>query len=81
MEVVYQTAHGPYGGVQQTWVNTFTPELKFSGKEQNTESSLYYFGARYYDPTLYRFLSPDPADVPEIARYDFQRWNKYSFAY
>ncbi|MGC8746635.1 MAG: RHS repeat-associated core domain-containing protein [Candidatus Saccharicenans sp.] len=54
--------------------------IKFSGKEQDTESGLYYFGARYYDPTLYHFLSPDPADVPEVARYDFQRWNKYSFA-
>ena len=59
--MVYAAAHDPYGGVQQTWVNTFNPELKFSGKEHDTESGLYYFGARYYDPTLYRFLSPDPA--------------------
>ncbi|MGB9840987.1 RHS repeat domain-containing protein, partial [Thermovenabulum sp.] len=78
--VVYAAAHDPYGGIQQIWVNTFNPELKFSGKEQDTESSLYYFGARYYEPTLYRFLSPDPADVPEVVRYDFQRWNKYCFA-
>jgi len=62
--IVYAAAHDPYGGVQQTWVNVFNPELKFSGKEQDTESGLYYFGARYYDPTLYRFLSPDPVIQP-----------------
>jgi len=78
--IVYAAAHDPYGGVQQTWGNTFNPELKFSGKEQDAESALYYFGARYYDPTLYRFLSPDPVDVPGVARFDFQRWNKYGFA-
>ena len=57
--IVYATAHDHYGGMQQTWVNAFNPELKFSGKEQDAESGLYYFGARYFDPTLYRFLSPD----------------------
>jgi len=58
--VVYAAAHDPYGGMQQTWTNAFNPELKYSGKEQDAESALYYFGARYYDPTIYRFLSPDP---------------------
>ena len=77
--IVYAAAHDPYGGVQQTWVNTFNPELKFSGKEQDTESGLYYFGARYYDPTLYRFLSPDPVIPTDRALYDPQRWNLYAY--
>ncbi|MDI6699589.1 MAG: RHS repeat-associated core domain-containing protein [Candidatus Saccharicenans sp.] len=51
--VVYAAVHDPYGGIHQTWANAFNPELKFSGKEQDAESGLYYFGARYYDPTLY----------------------------
>ena len=37
----------------------FTP--KFTGKELDEDTDLYYFGARYYDPALGRFLSPDPA--------------------
>jgi len=54
--------------------------VDLSEKSKNAESGLYYFIARYYDPALYRFLSPDPVDVPGVARYDFQRWNKYGFA-
>jgi len=77
--IVYAVAHDPYGGVQQTWVNTFNPELKFSGKEQDAESGLYYFGTRYYDPTLYRFLSPDPVIPTDRALYDPQRWNLYGY--
>jgi RHS repeat-associated protein len=77
--IVYATAHDPYGGVQQTWVNVFNPELKFSGKEQDAESALYYFGARYYDPTLYRFLSPDPVIPTDRALYNPLRWNLYGY--
>ncbi|MDH7575823.1 MAG: DUF5675 family protein [Candidatus Saccharicenans sp.] len=77
--VVYSAVHDPYGGVQQTWVNTFNPGWKFSGKEQDAESGLYYFGARYYDPTLYRFLSPDPAIPSDRAIYNPQRWNLYGY--
>jgi RHS repeat-associated protein len=77
--VVYAAAHDPYGGMQQTWTNTFNPELKFSGKEQDTESGLYYFGARYYDPTIYRFLSPDPVISTSRAVYNPQLWNLYGY--
>jgi len=73
--VVYAAAHDPYGGVQQTWVNTFDPALKFSGKERDAESGLDYFGARYYDHTLYRFLSVDPVIPAGRALYNPQRRN------
>ena len=35
---------------------------KYSGKELDEENGLdwYYFGARYYDPEIGRFLSVDP---------------------
>ena len=59
--VVYSAAHEPYGGIQKTWVSSYNPALKFSGKERDAESELDYFGARYYDRSLYRFLSADPA--------------------
>ncbi|MDI6699585.1 MAG: RHS repeat-associated core domain-containing protein [Candidatus Saccharicenans sp.] len=77
--VVYASVHDPYGGIHHTWANAFNPELKFSGKEQDAESGLYYFGARYYDPTLYRFLSPDPVIPTGPALYNPQRWNLYGY--
>jgi RHS repeat-associated protein len=33
---------------------------RFTGKYLDDETGLYYFGARYYDPALGRFISPDP---------------------
>ena len=33
---------------------------KFTGKELDSETGLYYFGASYYDPGIGRFLSVDP---------------------
>ena len=32
----------------------------FTGRMWDAESGLYYFGARYYDPELGRFITPDP---------------------
>jgi RHS repeat-associated protein len=76
--VVYAAAHDPYGGIQQTWTSAYDPALKFSGKERDTESGLDYFGARYYDHSLYRFLSPNGA-----ARFGSisasHSWNAYSY--
>src|SRR4030042_1098918 len=34
---------------------------KFTSKEQDPETGLYYFGARYYEPRLSRWISTDPA--------------------
>ncbi|HSR50979.1 MAG TPA: RHS repeat-associated core domain-containing protein, partial [Acidobacteriota bacterium] len=34
--------------------------VDFTGKEEDGESRFTYFGARYHDPLIGRFLSPDP---------------------
>ena len=52
--------------------------LTFTGKEKDSETGFYYFGARYYDPTLSGlFLSVDPmADkYPSISPYAYCVWN------
>ncbi len=77
--VVYAAVHDPYGGIHHTWVNAFDPVWKFSGQERDGESGLYYFGARYYDPTLYRFLSPDPVIPTRLNLANSQYWNLYSY--
>ena len=77
--IVYSAAHDPYGGIQQTWVSTYDPLQKFSGKERDAESGLDYFGARYYDKSQYRFISADPMLTEGMARHDPKSWNLYSY--
>ena len=79
--VVYSAAHDPYGGIQNTWVNTYDPTPKFSGKERDSESGLDYFGARYYDMAQYRFISVDPMSVLHSASFNPQHLNNFSFCW
>jgi RHS repeat-associated protein len=51
----------PYG---ESWVeegqwNDFL-RIKYNGKEQDPETNMYYYGARYLDPMFSRWVSPDP---------------------
>ncbi len=39
---------------------TVTQPYTFTGREFDAETGLYYYRARYYDPTLGRFLQEDP---------------------
>jgi len=54
----------PYG---ETWVEDkavsdgYTTPYKFTSKELDAETGLYYFGARYYDARVSRWISADPA--------------------
>ncbi len=45
----------PYGEIK-TNTGTMDVEHKFTGQEWDTEIGLYYYGARYYDPRLARFI-------------------------
>jgi RHS repeat-associated protein len=49
-----------------------TPAYLFTSKEFDPETRLYYYGARYYDATRARWISPDPllmthAPTPRLA--------------
>jgi len=46
--------------VEEGGSNGNTPGYKFTGKELDPETGLYYFGARYYDAVLSRWISADP---------------------
>jgi RHS repeat-associated protein len=55
----------------------------FTGQEFDAETGLYYYGARYYDPTIGRFLEPDPlvadpTDPQSLNRYTYVRNNPAS---
>jgi RHS repeat-associated protein len=77
--VVYSEAYGPYGDVQKTWIKTYDPKQKFSGKEREGYSELDYFGARYFDNNSYRFISVDPIINKESAISNPQLWNLYAY--
>jgi RHS repeat-associated protein len=67
--------YDPWGKVSRTEGNV-DPEKRFTGQILDPESGLYYYGARYYDPELARFISPDPI-VPSPG--DPQSLNRYSY--
>ncbi len=53
-------------------------------QESDPESGLYYYGARYYDPLLARFISPDPVvqapgDPQTLNRFAYCRNNPLRF--
>src|SRR6185437_13014193 len=72
----------PWGGELQ-FVGNDSNHYKFTGKERDTESGLYYFGARYYSNGLGRFITPDWAakavDVPYAEFSDPQSLNLYTY--
>ena len=53
----------PYGEImaeQNAASSDYKTPYKFTGKELGEETGLYYYGARYFDPRIGRFLSVDP---------------------
>jgi RHS repeat-associated protein len=54
----------PYG---ETWIehrydeDALSLPYRFTGKELDEETGLYYYGARYLDPKTSRWISADPA--------------------
>jgi len=55
----------PYGELWIDWQSDLAPEdktpFRFTGKELDTETGLYYYGARYLEPKTSRWISADPA--------------------
>ena len=57
--MVLRQTYQAYGGVAYT-NGSGTVRYTFTGKELDA-ANLYYYGARYYDPEVGRFISVDPA--------------------
>jgi RHS repeat-associated protein len=72
----------PYGDGTVCTVAPLSTAL-FTGKDRDTESSLDYFGARYYSSTMGRFMSPDWSEsavpVPYANLSDPQTLNLYAY--
>jgi RHS repeat-associated protein len=59
-----------------TSVITADTDRLYTGQRFDAATGLYYYNARYYDPTLARFISPDTI-VPGVG--DPQAWNRYAY--
>ncbi len=59
-------------------------DQRFTGQAQEAAIGLYYYGARWYDPSLYRFLSadtivPSPSNPQTLNRYAYTRNNPVKY--
>lgn len=66
-ELVERTTYQPFGATESDhrparW-GSFRETFRLTGKEEDLEMGLLYFGARYYSPQLGRWLSADPLSV------------------
>ncbi|MGK7396938.1 MAG: SpvB/TcaC N-terminal domain-containing protein [Candidatus Cyclobacteriaceae bacterium M3_2C_046] len=64
-QVISYEEYFPFGGTAfSAGINVTEVALKayrYSGRERDDTTGLYYYGARYYAPWLGRWLNPDPA--------------------
>ncbi len=73
-EVVQHIEYVPFGEVfLEERNNTWNTPFLFNGKELDEETGLYYYGARYYNPTISLWLSTDPLQekYPHISTYAY----------
>ena len=74
---VAELRYKAWGETRYTWGTTPTT-YRFTGQREDATIGLYFYNARYYDPALGMFLSPDTL-VPEPG--NPQALNRYSYVY
>jgi RHS repeat-associated protein len=74
----WRRSYQPYGEIQppQNPADTEEP-LSYTGKPRDA-TGLVYFGARYYDPLIGRFMGVDPAGIDPANPHSF---NRYAYAH
>jgi RHS repeat-associated protein len=68
--------YSPFGSERSSGETSW----RYVSNERDRESGLYFFGARYYDPGLLGFVTPDPSapnwhDLASLNRYAYARHN------
>jgi RHS repeat-associated protein len=67
-QIISYEEYYPYGSTSYQALRSLTETPKryrYTGKERDEESGLYYHGARYYAPWLGRWTSADPAGMTD----------------
>lgn len=65
-------------GNPTTTTGTSANKFAYTGHQADSETGLYYFKARYYDPSIGRFISHDPAQGKEL---EPESYHRYLYAY
>jgi RHS repeat-associated protein len=58
--IVQYVEYLPFGETFMEQRKNYSSQFLFNGKEQDQETGLYYYSARYYDPNTYQWLGVDP---------------------
>lgn len=58
-DIVKQYDYDPFGNIRSS-SGTSNTNYEFQSQQLDPESSMYFLRARYYDPTIGRFISKDP---------------------
>ncbi|EMN71089.1 RHS repeat-associated core domain protein [Leptospira interrogans serovar Bataviae str. UI 08561] len=81
---VSYVSYEPYGSIIRN--DSYGPDIfryKFTGQIEDKETGLYYYKARYYEPTLGRFLQADSVIAPDsvngMNRYMYVDGNPISY--
>ena len=83
--VLWREDYAPYGrrllkedgGSDHPWYTGESNRLWYTGKEEESALGIQYYGARWYDASIGRFLQVDPAGFDEGNIHSF---NKYAYA-
>ena len=72
--VIWREGYRAYGERTRNETAARSNRQFFHGKAFDADSGLSYFGARYYDPVVGRFMAIDPAGFDEANLHSFNRY-------
>jgi RHS repeat-associated protein len=72
---LWKETYQPYGERIQKQPASANNNRWYTGKPLDEETGLSYFGARYYDPVIGRFMGVDPKEFAEGNPHSFNRYN------
>jgi RHS repeat-associated protein len=82
-EVISYEEYFPFGGtafIANKLRDVNLKDYRYSGKERDEATGLYYYGYRYYAPWLGRWISPDPIGPEDgVNSYQFVRNNPVKY--
>lgn len=78
-EAVTQNRYYPYGSDKSSEGDQSLTERKYTSQIKDEETGIYYYNARYYDPALGTFVSPDEVD-DSLNRYGYVKNNPILYA-